>query len=148
MRYRVLIHLLCIAFLAAVFHFIWESLHVGLYTGYSGLSGSLPITVWATIGDVTYVLASVLFLSLVKYEFQWMSAPQWADIAGLAILGAGIALYVEYKALALERWSYLPAMPIIPGLEVGLSPVVQMTLLLPLAVVSAAYMIRLLTTRT
>jgi hypothetical protein len=40
---------------------------------------------------------------------------------------------VEYKGLMFHRWSYLPSMPIIPFLNVGASPVLQMTILLPLS---------------
>jgi len=41
---------------------------------------------------------------------------------------------LNIKALALGRWEYAAAMPIVPLLRVGLSPVLQMAVLLPLAV--------------
>lgn len=135
-------HLFGIGIVSALLHFGWESLHVGLYTGYAGISGPLPITVWATLGDVGYVLAAVLIISIFKRGLSWLAQPHIYDYAGLAMLGFCIALFVEYKALAFGKWAYTAAMPIVPLLHVGLSPLVQMTILLPLSVYFAATLLR------
>ena len=121
--------LICVS---ALLHFVWETLHLPLYTGYGALSGGVPITVFATLGDVLYTVAAVLLVSLFKRKLEWLTAARGSDYMGLAVLGCGIAFLVEYKALALHRWAYTAAMPLIFG--VGLSPLLQMTLLLPLCV--------------
>ena len=43
------------------------------------------------------------------------------------------ATAVEWKALASGSWSYTDRMPIVPVLDVGLWPLVQLTLLAPAA---------------
>jgi hypothetical protein len=129
-----------LAVVAFVLHIIWENLHVRLYTGYEHLSPKLPITVYATIGDVMYTLGAVLLIALFKGNLEWMQTVHLTDIAGLAIVGIFIAVLVEYKALTLRRWSYLPEMPIIPTLNIGYSPVMQMTLLLPLSVALTSWL--------
>ena len=53
--------------------------------------------------------------------------------AGL-LLGAGI----EWRALAAGRWTYTAAMPIVPLLNVGLLPVLQL-LVLPWPIYWAAW---------
>ena len=123
---------------AGALHYVWESSHVGLYTGYDALGGNLPITLWATIGDILYTLAAFALASLFKHGIEWIRDLRSHDLLGLACLGFFISLYVEYKALALSRWTYLPEMPILPGFEVGLSPVLQMMILLPLTVAIVA----------
>ena len=115
-------------------HLTWESLHVLLYTGYEHLSTQLPIYVWASIGDVLYTLGAFALVCAFKKNIDWMQRSTFSDYLALAALGFFMALFVEYKALAFHRWAYLPNMPIIPFLHVGLSPVLQMTLLLPLTV--------------
>lgn len=55
------------------------------------------------------------------------------DIFVLATTGFFFALGIEWRALLFAEWNYAPAMPIIPWLNVGLTPVVQMTMLLPLS---------------
>lgn len=131
-----IVALLCIV--AAALHLVWENSHVVLYTGYDGISGGLPVTVWATIGDVLYTLAAFALASLFKQGIEWVRELRVHDLIGLASLGFFFALYVEYKALALGRWAYLPEMPMLPGFEVGLSPVLQMVVLLPLTVAIVA----------
>lgn len=117
---------------ALVLHLVWETLHLPLYTNYAGISGGMPVPLYAAFGDVLYTLGAVLFVALYKKKLLWFKEATASDYEGLAILGFFIALFVEYKALALHRWAYTAAMPTLLG--VGLSPLLQMTLLLPLSV--------------
>jgi len=133
--------LAAIAVVAGALHLVWEGMHVSLYGGYETLT-RLPITFYATIGDVGYTIGAVLLAALFKGNFRWLSAPSMRDLAGLAVMGALIALFVEYKALALGRWFYLDAMPMIPILNVGLTPILQMMILLPFSVWVAAMIFR------
>jgi len=122
---------------SASLHVVWEYAHHTLYTGYEQLS-TLPIYLWATVGDVLYTLAAFALASMFKHGIGWVKESAWSDFVGLSALGFFVALYVEYKALALGRWSYLPDMPLIPGFEVALSPILQMAVLLPLTVLLVA----------
>lgn len=128
---------LILAAVAAALHYLWESSHVSLYTAYGQVT-DLPIMVYATAGDVLYTLIAIFLVSLLKSRLDWIAAPSQHDLAGLAALGFWIALFVEYKALTLDRWAYLDAMPILPFFNVGLTPVLQMMILLPLSVFLAA----------
>lgn len=125
------------AIVSLLLHFAWESWHVRFYSGYENLSPYLPLALWASIADVFYVLGAVLFVSLFKEGIGWLAKPKRADLFGLATTGFFIAIFVEYKAMIFEKWHYLETMPIIPWLEVGLSPILQMTILLPLGVYCA-----------
>lgn len=122
------------ALISFALHFMWESAHVPLYTGYKGLSGDIPMSLWASIGDVLYALAAVALLTIGKGRADWLSEARIIDFCVLAVFGFLIALGVEYKAFVLGRWAYTSAMPVIPYLHVGLSPILQMTILLPFAV--------------
>lgn len=115
-------------------HFVWEYVHVGLYTNYEHWSQGLPVYWLATVGDVLYTLGAFALVSAIKKTYEWVNESTLADYFMLVTVGALIALFVEYKGLALDRWEYLPGMPIIPFLGVGLSPVLQMALLLPITV--------------
>lgn len=115
---------------SSLLHLGWETSHVGLYGGYEDLT-TVPITLWATIGDVVYTFIAFSFVAVIKRNPDWLEGADGIDFGVVSFIGFCIALFVEYKALALDRWYYLDAMPIIPALHVGLSPVVQMTLLLP-----------------
>ncbi len=119
-----------IAFLA---NFAWEYSHLPLlYTSYEKLGHGTALIVWASAGDVMYTFLVVLFVALCKRNEVWFQKAHTPEYILLGILGFATALYVEYKALALHRWAYTTAMPTLFG--VGLSPMLQLTLLIPLSV--------------
>ncbi len=134
MAANVFLQVLIFALISFALHFAWESLHVSLYTGYEGLSGTMPISLWATMGDVLYSIGAVALVSLWMRSASWLLRATTGNFVALAVVGFLIALGVEYKALLLGRWAYTSAMPIIPLLKVGLSPILQMTILLPFSV--------------
>ena len=121
-----------IALASFLLHLAWESLHVQLYTGYEHWTRGVPVVLLATIGDVLYTLGAFALVSGFKGSFDWLRDATRQDYMMLVTLGFLMALFVEYKGLALQRWHYVPDMPLIPILNVGLSPIVQMALLLPL----------------
>jgi hypothetical protein len=124
-----------LALVSATLHGLWEYMHISLYTGYEALGWGMPITVFATVGDVLYVCGVAAALSYVMRS----SLLRVATLPGttyiiLGLMGCVIALFVEYKAFYFERWHYTDMMPIVPFLGVGLSPLVQMSIVLPLSV--------------
>ncbi len=126
--------LISLSLVAFVAHLLWEASHVSLYTGYEGLSPTFPIHVWAAIGDVLYTLGIYFVVALFKKDVLWLRRVTVLDLVTLALVGFVLAVGIEWKALFFERWAYLPSMPIIPLLEVGLSPILQMVILLPFSV--------------
>ncbi len=125
-----------LSFIAFLLHFLWERSHIVLYTGYEAMEGIFPVYLFATLGDVAYTLGAVLFVSFFTGCLTWFIRPRAQAYVGLAFMGLAIALFVEYKAMALGRWAYTEAMPMIGPL--GLSPLVQMAVLLPLSVFIAS----------
>lgn len=122
---------------AFVLHYIWEGLHVPLYGGYEHIT-NMPIALYTTLGDVLYTLCAVFVVALIKGRADWFAAPSARDIVALATIGGFIAAFVEYKALAFNRWYYLADMPLVPFLDIGLTPLLQMVILLPLSIYLAA----------
>lgn len=61
----------------------------------------------------------------------WPSAPRWSAprLAALAAVGALTAATIERVALATGRWTYNAVMPVIPLVDAGLWPVLQMSIL-------------------
>ena len=124
--------LLLLALVSFILHLVWECSHIHLYTGYDALTGRLPVFVWASIGDVMYTFLAVVLISFFKGSVLWFLSAATPDYLGLALLGFYIATFVEYKAVALGRWEYAENMPRLFG--VGATPLLQMTVLLPLTV--------------
>lgn len=114
---------------AFLLHIVWENAQAPLYAGYQSFAVHFPTCFVGTVGDVVITLLVLGLVLLLK-----KAAPQTtADFLALAAIGFVAAVAVEQHALLLGKWNYAPVMPIIPRLNVGLTPIIQMTLLLPLS---------------
>jgi len=132
-----IIILLVIAF---VMHLVWENTQAPLFAGYQSFSQHFPMCLIGTLGDVLITFLVFLFLRLLKKD-----NPQTiSDFFALAILGFIIAVLIEQHALLIGKWNYTLVMPLVPWLKVGLSPIIQMTVLIPLSF----YITRLFTNRS
>ena len=136
--HRRVVGLIVVAF---VLHYIWENLHLPLYGGYEEVT-DMSVTLYASMGDVLYTLGAVFLVALFKKRADWFMAPSARDLCGLALMGGFIAAFVEYKAFAFGYWFYMTDMPIVPVLGIGLSPLLQMVIILPLSVLLAAFLDR------
>ena len=133
-----------LAIVAFLLHCVWERFHTQLYTGYEKMEGTLPVYLFATTGDVVYTLCAVFFVAIIERDLVWFVRDvSTGEYLFLALIGFLLALFVEYKAIYFKKWEYLPEMPIIPFLRVGLSPIAQMTVLLPFSVYSGTVVMRL-----
>ena len=61
----------------------------------------------------------------------WFESPGLAEYVLIAAVGLSVAIAVEWNALASSRWQYSGRMPLLPGISVGLTPVLQMLILPP-----------------
>lgn len=126
MKTRYIITLVVVAFLL---HLLWENAQAPLYAGYQSFPQHFPICFVGTLGDVVITLLVLVFIRLLKTD-----APKaTADFLALAIIGFIIAVAIEQNALLAGKWSYASAMPVIPWINVGMMPIIQMTILLPLS---------------
>lgn len=127
-------YFIILALVTFFLHLIWERAHIPLYCDYDQLKGTLPVSVWASIGDVLYTFCAFGFVALFKGTLFWVEGATVLDFLGLGIIGLFTALFVEYKAFHFKRWAYTASMPIVPVVEVGVSSLFQKSLLFPFTV--------------
>jgi hypothetical protein len=85
-----------------------------------------------SVGDAAIVVALWGVGAYIFASPDWCRRAGASLIAALALLGGLISVGLERAALSAGRWAYGSATPLIPGLGVGLTPVLQMALLPPL----------------
>ena len=109
-------------FLLAFFaNFIWEYLHASLYLHYQGDEISEFVLLRAALFDAAFIT----ILGLLFLRARFLREHLWLAL----VIGVAFAVGLERWALATGRWAYAPAMPIIPFLQIGLSPTIQLGLL-------------------
>jgi|SRR3989344_912122 len=122
-----------LSLIAFILHLIWENAQAPLFQGYASFAAHFPICLVGTVGDVVITLVVYFSIALLKNDINWIFTLNKKDFAILAVVGFFTAVGIEWRALLFGRWAYAEVMPIIPYLKVGLVPILQMTLLLPLS---------------
>lgn len=131
-------------FLVAVgLNFPWELLQCRLYIMPPGATSFWWHCFRASLGDAFIVLLVWAVGWLTFKRPDWFETPEFRGygvmIAGGLLIGSG----VEWVSVhILHRWAYGPEMPVVPGLRIGVLPMLQLALLSPLVFWSAALITR------
>ncbi len=128
-----------IFFIAVALNYVWEVAQAPLYAGMTQWGDIWWHCFVASLGD------GVLVCLIVALGWAAFGCADWYRRPGVqaygVMLASGLCIGVGVELLAihvLNRWTYTPDMPLIPGLGVGLVPVLQMLVLPPLILRVAA----------
>jgi hypothetical protein len=117
-------------FVVGVFlNFVWEMAQAPLYQPMGTFWHATVRCAMASLGDELIIILIALLGSLVSRS----PRSYMAAAAG----GLVIAIIVERWGLDAGRWTYGSRMPVLPGTDLGLSPLTQMTVLVPLTFYAA-----------
>lgn len=124
--------------LAFVLNFSWELSHCPLYEGCGYDPPHAAFLALASLADAIMAALLYLGLALVYQDGLWVQHLTLRRAFWLVILGGAGAALTEVVHLAVGSWVYTARMPLIPGLGVGLSPVLQFAVL-PLLIYSLSF---------
>ena len=135
--------LLPIFAVAVLVNYPWELAQAPLYIGTGNFRDMLWHCFRAALGDGVLVLAIFATGLAVARRSDWIEQPGVPGYLVMLIAGLIIAVGVEWVAVHVaQRWSYTDRMPLLPGLEVGVVPILQMLLLPPLIFRAVALILR------
>ena len=118
---------LSLCFSAFFLHFFWEVVHTYFYA-LKDADFNTILYGWlhCTGGDVMITLGSFWLVSLISWNRRWFLRLNRANFSGFIMAGvAYTALSERLNIQIFQSWSYNEAMPIIPWLKVGLTPILQ-----------------------
>ncbi|GAA4469765.1 hypothetical protein [Novipirellula rosea] len=125
-----------------ILHLIWENAQMPLFeSGDASLWDNFKMCLWATAtDDMFFMLTLYLTVALIHKNIWWIcdrsTFIQPATWIVPVMIGVLLAVSFELWAVhATGRWIY-SSMPMIPVIKVGLTPVLQMTLI-PLAAIAS-----------
>lgn len=133
-----------IFFVAAfMMHLLWENLQAPLYEGFTSFQQHFWICFKAAWGDLLFMLAIYAALAALHRDLFWIAdRSTYAHPATwiIAVLvGILLAVSFEYWAVNVDhRWEYTAAMPLLPFLHIGITPVLQM-MVIPLGTLLISY---------
>lgn len=109
------------ALIAFVLNFIWENLHAGLYNEYNLFMKSIYF-LGCTIGDVVLTFIIYGLVAVVLKDKYWIRNFNFKILLIVLIMASLVSLTAEWVAVELDFWSYNERMPVVPFLDIGLSP--------------------------
>lgn len=125
--------LLTLFLVAVAVNYPWELAQAPLFAGSADFNSIWWHCFVASLGDGVLVLLIFAIGWLVWRRHNWFERPGARAYILMLVAGLTIAIAVELIAVqGLQRWSYAPAMPRLPVLDVGIVPIVQMLVLPPL----------------
>jgi hypothetical protein len=118
---------------AVLSNYPWELAQAPLYVGMERFRAVWWHCFVACLGDGLLVLGIFAMGWLLRRQHRWFVHPGLWGYGVVLMTGLVIGITVEWIAVhLLGRWRYTPWMPRVPGLAVGLVPVLQMLILPPL----------------
>jgi len=114
-------------------YFAWEMLQAPAFTGMpEGWLQATAVCAVATLGDGVIVLGLFGLGWLVFRDFRWFVPPRVGRLATIVMAGIGVQVGMEWiMVYGLGRWGYAEQHPMVSFLGVGLLPILQAAVLLP-----------------
>ena len=131
-KYNNLSKISLLVFLVGFFvHLLWEIAQMPLYTcGTLPFVEILPKLLLATFGDGAIMVLFYLVGVWKNKDSKWISRMKKRDYYIILVLGFIIAVIIELSNVQImQRWDYTSLMPVIPILNVGLVPIIQLMVL-------------------
>lgn len=128
-----------VAVFAFLLNYPWEFSQVPLFVGMPDAPhwAAIKICATATLGDIIIMLIAYWFVAVVARTRSWIATPRAGHVMMFVAIGLAITVVIEQLALQglwFGTWKYSPLMPVVPGIGVGLSPLLQW-IILPLLLV-------------
>ncbi len=127
--------------LAFFFNVAWEILQIPLFKGGLYKWDHILFCIIASVADVIIVLLIYFGFALIFKNTFWADTLNSKRIVLLIFTGGAGAVLAEVYHLSIGTWSYASSMPIIPVVDVGLSPVLQF-MILPILIYRLSFKIQ------
>lgn len=118
-----------VAGVAYLLNLAWEVSQGFLYKGYEYDFRHISFCALASVADVLMVFILLFGFGLMYGNVYWTRHLPPYRIAALMVAGGLGAIVAETLHTGRGSWSYAEAMPLLPWLGVGLTPVLQFTIL-------------------
>ena len=123
-----------VAIFAFLLNLPWEFAQVPFFAGMPAAQhwSGILVCVRATLGDAVIALVAFWTVALMAGGRAWLTAPTRRRTVGFVSVGVLITIAMERLATGvLARWTYAEAMPVVPVVDVGVSPLVQWMVIPP-----------------
>lgn len=136
---RLVLKIMVLAFLL---NFAWELAQMPLYDNTSFAINHVAFCSLGSVADVLMVLLLYFGFAFIFINPLWVHPLKWQRIIMVVVTGGIGAVLSEMRHLSLGNWAYSDLMPLIPILNVGISPVLQFMILPILVYILSFYLVK------
>ncbi|MCH8055194.1 MAG: hypothetical protein IH857_03450 [Deltaproteobacteria bacterium] len=130
-----------VLFFSFLLNLLWESIQAPLFV-FEQQSSAFLLTgclLFCSGVDAFMTLTSYCALSVVARSRYWFLARRLSHWVSFVGIGLVLALASEYTAIHYRNlWEYSSLMPVVPGLNIGLTPLLQWLILPPIVLILLA----------
>ncbi len=137
-------YIFIVSILSFLLNFTWELIQLPLYKNSVYDIDHIAFCALATLADVIMVLLLYFGLVLIFKNPFWINQLNGQRITLVILLGGIGAVLSEMRHLKLASWAYAAAMPLLPVVKVGVTPVLQFMLLPLLIYLLSFYFLKIL----
>jgi hypothetical protein len=115
-------------------YFAWEMLQAPFFTGMPAhWLAATAICALATLGDGVLVTLVATAGAVLYRDARWFVPPSVSRFGVVVAVGVVLQIAVEWVMVhGFDRWGYTPSQPVLPVVRIGILPVLQPIVLLPL----------------
>ena len=141
---KLLLFLVILIIVSTVLHGIWEYGQSGVFYTFNGITSfeNYDLLFGRVILDITATITIFLIISIINLDWKWIVTWDAKDTFLLLFLSLLGSFYVEVSSLHIGRWGYSSSMPLLTGTEIGLTPLLQWMVLIPLSILVARLFIK------
>lgn len=122
-------NIITVIIISFILQYGWEYLQCGIFFN---MNTNSPFMLIAVFSDVAITLFLYAILAIVNKDWNWLSKSLDTKDYTIIILYALLtSFYFEINAISTGRWSYSGNMPILLNTGIGIVPVLQLLILLP-----------------
>ncbi len=120
---------IAVAVTSFVLNFVWELAQGPLYEGFEYDLKHISFCALASIADMLMVFILLFAFGLLYENAYWITKMDSSRVIPLILIGGTGAILAEVLHTLRGDWSYADAMPLLPAVDAGISPVLQFTIL-------------------
>lgn len=122
-------YIIIVATVGFLLNLIWELAHGPLYKDYKYDWDHIPFCILASITDMLTLLLMLFGFGLWYKNIFWIKQFSFSKCFLIILTGGLSTTFLEMWHIDRGDWSYGLSMPLIPIVNVGISPVLQFTIL-------------------
>ena len=133
---KLLLFLFILIVVSAVLNGLWEYGQCGIFYTINGVASfeNYNLLTGRIILDIGITLLVFIVMSIINFGWKWFTNWDVKDTFLILLLALLASFYVEVNSLYIGRWGYSNAMPLLIGTNIGLTPILQWLVTMPVSI--------------